>query len=147
MTRNRFSLLFMLFALLFSNFIAFSGNFTDGVHRLAQRQIGKCADSIRFIPINDKDGKDCYAIAAQNGKLEIKGSSPVAMAYGLRTYMQQACHLMPTWSGMHAGQPIHFPDYELAGESPYRYRYYLNVCTFGYTAPYWDWQRWEKEID
>ena len=23
----------------------------------------------------------------------------------------------------------------------------LNVCTFGYTTPYWDWERWEKEID
>ena len=34
-----------------------------------------------------------------------------------------------------------------AGTVAYRYRYFLNVCTFGYTTPYWDWNRWEKELD
>ena len=27
------------------------------------------------------------------------------------------------------------------------YRYYMNVCTFGYSYVWWDWTRWEKEID
>ena len=41
-----------------------------------------------------------------------------------------------------------WPDYELYEQvSPYELRYFLNVCTFGYTTPYWDWERWEKEID
>ena len=25
--------------------------------------------------------------------------------------------------------------------------YLYNVCTYGYSMPYWDWERWEKEID
>ena len=28
-----------------------------------------------------------------------------------------------------------------------KYRYYMNVCTFGYSYVWWDWTRWEKEID
>ena len=31
--------------------------------------------------------------------------------------------------------------------SPYRQRAYLNYCTLGYTAAWWDWNRWEREID
>ena len=30
---------------------------------------------------------------------------------------------------------------------PFRYRYYQNVCTSSYSFVWWDWTRWEKEID
>lgn len=30
---------------------------------------------------------------------------------------------------------------------PSRFRYYQNVCTFSYTSVWWDWTRWEREID
>jgi alpha-N-acetylglucosaminidase len=26
-------------------------------------------------------------------------------------------------------------------------RYYMNTCTFGYSTTFWDWARWEREID
>lgn len=55
---------------------------------------------------------------------------------------------MKTWSGEHLTSVVPWPDYELYEQvSPYELRYFLNVCTFGYTTPYWDWERWEKEID
>lgn len=28
-----------------------------------------------------------------------------------------------------------------------RFRYYQNVCTFSYSSVWWDWPRWEREID
>ena len=28
-----------------------------------------------------------------------------------------------------------------------KYRYNFNYCTFSYTMAFWDWERWEKEID
>jgi len=31
--------------------------------------------------------------------------------------------------------------------TPYQYRYYLNYCTFNYSMSWWDWERWQKEID
>ncbi|XP_072019310.1 alpha-N-acetylglucosaminidase-like isoform X1 [Amphiura filiformis] len=30
---------------------------------------------------------------------------------------------------------------------PNRFRYYQNVCTVSYTFAFWDWSRWEQEID
>lgn len=31
--------------------------------------------------------------------------------------------------------------------SPRRYRYYQNACTQSYSYTWWDWARWEREID
>lgn len=28
-----------------------------------------------------------------------------------------------------------------------KWRYYLNTCTHSYTMAFWDWPRWEREID
>lgn len=28
-----------------------------------------------------------------------------------------------------------------------KYRAYFNYCTFGYSAPFWNFERWEKELD
>lgn len=44
--------------------------------------------------------------------------------------------------------PERLPEQEtVAVTSPFPNHYYFNVCTYGYTMPYWDWNRWEKEID
>ena len=31
--------------------------------------------------------------------------------------------------------------------SPVLYRYYMNVCTASYSMAWWDWDRWQFEID
>ena len=31
--------------------------------------------------------------------------------------------------------------------TPYQYRYYLNYCTFNYSMSWWNWERWQQEID
>ena len=28
-----------------------------------------------------------------------------------------------------------------------RFRYYQNVCTFSYSSVWWNWTRWQREID
>lgn len=34
-----------------------------------------------------------------------------------------------------------------AHDTARRYRYYQNVCTQSYSFVWWDWARWEREID
>jgi alpha-N-acetylglucosaminidase len=31
--------------------------------------------------------------------------------------------------------------------APVQWRYYLNVCTVSYSSAWWNWTRWEREID
>ena len=39
------------------------------------------------------------------------------------------------------------PSEAIEKESPYAFRYALNENTDGYSTPYWDWPRWEREVD
>ncbi len=43
--------------------------------------------------------------------------------------------------------PLPVPAEVILRESPYRFRYALNQNVDGYTTPYWDWPRWQREID
>jgi alpha-N-acetylglucosaminidase len=36
---------------------------------------------------------------------------------------------------------------EVSMNAPVRWRYYMNVCTVSYSSAWWDWARWEREID
>jgi alpha-N-acetylglucosaminidase len=116
--------------------------------KVIERAIGPKAGTIELRQLPSKGLNDIYEIEARNGKLSIAGSSATAITYAFHSYLQKACHSMITWSGSHLAIPGSWPDYEKEiVVSPYRYRYYLNVVTFGYTTPYWDWKRWEKELD
>ncbi|MDF3077501.1 MAG: alpha-N-acetylglucosaminidase [Sphingobacteriaceae bacterium] len=113
-----------------------------------RRLIGSKADGIQIDYIPGETGNDSYLVTAKGGVLSISGSSPVAVCYGFNKYLQNACHSMITWSGKNLNIPTKWPDYSSGKvSSPYQYRYFLNVVTFGYTTPYWDWKRWEKELD
>lgn len=89
-----------------------------------------------------------YRVEASNGKVSIQGSSGVAIARGAYTYLREACNAMVTWSGQHLELPKKFPDYrERQAVCPYQFTLYYNVCTFGYSTAFWDWERWKRELD
>ena len=116
--------------------------------QVLERQIGDRANDINYQLIRPSNGKETFEVEAKEGVLTLKGSSSVAICKAFHTYLREACHSMKTWSGKHSNLPETWPDYMLKNQvTPYSYRYFLNVCTFGYTTPYWDWSRWEKEID
>lgn len=121
---------------------------TSAARNVMERLIGNRASEITLAELSTPTGKDLFEIDAKDGHLVIKGSSPVAMTYAFSLYLREACHCMSTWSGKHINIPDRWPSYHSGRRtSPYALRYFLNVCTFGYTTPYWDWPRWEQEID
>lgn len=96
---------------------------------------------------------DSYTVEARGGKVFVSATSGTAACYGFNKYLQNVCGGMVSWSGKHLpGGDMHayadnWPEACMDGRTPYRLRYFLNVCTFGYTAPYWNWEKWEDEID
>lgn len=110
------------------------------------RTIGT-TEGIVLEEIQTVDGKDCYEIYAKEGKVLIKGSSPSAICYAFNKYLRYACGSMVTWGGANLDLPEVWPDWQESATSPYQFRYFLNVCTFGYTTPYWGWDRWSEELD
>lgn len=116
--------------------------------RVINRQLGEDVQHVNFKMIAPSRGKETFSIESSKGILTISGSSQVALCYAFRHYLNNACGAMKTWSGEHLPLPAAWPEYHSGLQTtPYDYRYFLNVCTYGYTTPYWDWERWEKEID
>ncbi len=127
-----------------------SGQQTDpgieAAEGVIKRAIGT-TDDIKLTLLEQKDGKDCYEVEAEDGKLSIKGSSVTALCYAFNTYLHEACGSQITWGGKNLNIPAEWPDFRAEATSPYKFRYFLNVCTFGYTTPFWDWKRWSQELD
>ncbi len=50
---------------------------------------------------------------------------------------------------MHAELPDQLPPLtkKERREAQVPLRYYLNYCTYSYTMAFWDWERWQKELD
>jgi alpha-N-acetylglucosaminidase len=87
-------------------------------------------------------------ISALDGRVRIKGNSSVALCRGAYTYLRQSCNSMVTWSSKSVHLPSVLPDCnEVTISSPYKFVQYYNVCTYGYSTAFWDWERWEREID
>lgn len=96
-----------------------------------------------------KDGKDWFAYYSDNGKIVLEGNNGVSVASALGHYLKTDCGWHLSWCGSQEVLPevLPLPQERYERTSPYKYRYYLNYCTFNYTMSWWDFDRWQKEID
>ena len=95
------------------------------------------------------DTTDWFEISSLDNKIVLRGNNGVSVASALYYYLTEYCHCQITWNGTNLDLPEQLPmlPQTVRKDSPYQYRYYLNYCTFNYTMSWWDWARWEKEID
>ncbi len=105
----------------------------------------------KFIFEEDTKGQEGqFRIAGEGNSILIKACDGVSFLCGLNWYLKHVCKKQITWETRF---PLQLPDRlpslpeEIVMQSPYRYRYYLNYCTYSYTMAFWDWDRWEKELD
>ncbi|MDE6778060.1 MAG: alpha-N-acetylglucosaminidase, partial [Alistipes sp.] len=95
-----------------------------------------------------QDGSDYYSTEVCKGNLVITGSTPVAVCRGFYDYVRSNNYGVVTWSANTIELPDVFPDQaKKIVVSPFKHRYYMNVCTLGYTMPYWKWEDWQRELD
>ncbi len=121
---------------------------TVAARGVLERLLGERADDFILKKVSDPSDRDAFEILAHNGKVEIQGNSAIALTRGAYHYLRHACRAQVTWSGKHIELPERLPDYvDKKIVTPYNFRLYYNVCTFGYTTAFWDWPRWERELD
>jgi alpha-N-acetylglucosaminidase len=121
---------------------------TLAASRVMARTIGKVAARFRFRLCPSMDGTDCFTFQAQDGRVDVSGSSAVAICRAAYEYLKDYCHCQVSWSGDNLALPKTLPSAPLVSvHTPCLYRHYFNVCTFGYTTAWWDWKRWQREID
>ncbi len=120
----------------------------DAAAGLATRLLGGRAAEFRFEPLPAEEGKTVFEIEASGGRPVIRGTDGVAMASGLHWYLKRACGAHISWFGSQLNLPSPLPDMAKTRiASPHARRYHFNYCTFSYTMAWWDWERWEREID
>ncbi|XP_070531320.1 uncharacterized protein Naglu isoform X5 [Cardiocondyla obscurior] len=118
---------------------------------VAERLLGKEISKM-FITILDTDlgpvGKDTFKVTKNPlGEIEIRGTSGVAITWGLNYYLKNYCNVHISWDGTQVKLPKTLPEVRVKITSNDRFRYYQNVCTVGYSSTWWQWQQWEKNID
>lgn len=107
-------------------------------------------------------GQGCFLIENYNGpsqdgpEIIIKGTTAVEIASGLHWYIKYFCGAHVSWDktgGIQIAtvpQPGSLPPVKDGGVLIQRsvpWNYYQNVVTSSYSYAWWDWGRWEKEID
>jgi alpha-N-acetylglucosaminidase len=94
-------------------------------------------------------GKDVYEIASRKGKVLLRGNSPVALATAYNQYLKYVCGAQVSWTGDQLRLPsrLPLPSSRIHNVIQGRYRVYFNYCTISYSAAWWDWKRWQREID
>ncbi|XP_028845266.1 alpha-N-acetylglucosaminidase [Denticeps clupeoides] len=96
------------------------------------------------------DSRDvCELRSAKNDKIVAAGSTGVAVASGIYNYLKYFCNCHVSWSGSQLSVPRPLPTLTgvLRISTQHRFRYYQNVCTQSYSTVWWDWPRWQREID
>ncbi|KJF42829.1 alpha-N-acetylglucosaminidase [Draconibacterium sediminis] len=101
------------------------------------------------VEIDSTGEKDWFEIESVNNKIVLRGNNGVSIASALYYYLKEYANCQVTWNGTNLNLPEQLPTVseKIHKDSPYEYRYYLNYCTFNYSMSWWDWKRWEKEID
>lgn len=113
-----------------------------------ERTIGDKADSVNLVFKETKHLNKSFSYRADDGKLTIEGNSPVALCRGFYDYLKSNEMGVVSWSGKRLDIGNGWKDSaKKTVVAPYQHHYLFNVVSYGYTMPYWDWQRWEQELD
>ncbi|XP_052182621.1 alpha-N-acetylglucosaminidase-like isoform X2 [Diospyros lotus] len=108
-------------------------------------------------------GESCFIISNHlspsihgTPEILISGLTGVELSAGLHWYIKHWCGAHISWDKTGGVQlssvpkPGSFPRVQDAGilvQRPIPWHYYQNAVTSSYTFAWWDWERWEKEID
>ena len=96
-----------------------------------------------------RSDRDFFEITSKDGKPLIRGNNYVSIASGINWYLKYNVGVHLAWNSMHASLPATLPIVQGVErhETDIKHRYYLNYCTLSYSMAFWDWKRWEQELD
>ncbi len=122
----------------------------EQARRLVERVVGTRTAAAIMVELDDSEtDQDWFEVRAESGRVTLRAGSPIGIAAALRHYLVHACRVDLSWDrAVPVPDPATLPDWTTGRvETPFRLRYHLNYCTFGYSTAYWTWDDWEREID
>ena len=129
----------------------------SAVQGLISRRFGAQYVNQITLTISKAESKDYFMIGPSRdsgANVNITAPNGVSLASGLYWYLRYSCNASFTWgasnqnfSKIQLPSRLPLPTGTTTVSSPVAYRYYYNTCTHSYSAVWWDWARWEEEID
>lgn len=114
-------------------------------------------------PSSDGEVLECASLAnaGTDGHIAITGSSVNSLVFGIGTYVKQYCNVSLTWvktGGMERARTscgnANLPyigdgtnGAKVAIQRVVKWTYYQNVVMSSYSFVWWDWARWQIELD
>jgi alpha-N-acetylglucosaminidase len=120
----------------------------QAVQDLIQRLLPQHSNIFQLTVLNSTG--DFFEIESINDHtIALRGNNGVSVASALHHYLKHFCNCQVSWEAdqLNIPQPPPVVSPTLRIFTPHKYRYYMNTCTHGYSAVWWDWARWEREID
>ena len=126
----------------------------DVLHGLLERQFPEIEDRFEF---KIEESNDTFFEISTSGsdplktKITIKGNNKLSISSGLGYYLRYHALSQISWTGdsLKNIKNKKLPPLKetIKKISKLQYSYYMNTCTHSYTSSWWDWPRWEREID
>ncbi|MGO4770502.1 alpha-N-acetylglucosaminidase [Flavobacterium sp. W22_SRS_FK3] len=122
---------------------------TKSSFAVIERLIGNRAKEfdLHIASSTDQNNSDSFEVETIGNRVKITATSNTSICYAAYTFLKDIGAVSISWEGNRIDLPKTWPKYSKKIATPFKYRKYLNACTFGYTTPWWDWKRWEQEID
>ena len=93
--------------------------------------------------------KDFFELDQNGVRVVVRGNTWVNIAVGVNWYLKYYANVHVAWNNPHPKLPDILPPvtHKERHETDLKLRYDFNYCTFSYSMAFWDWERWQQEID
>eukprot|EP00697_Spironema_sp_BW2_P001893 gnl/Spiro4/12539_TR6633_c0_g1_i1.p1 gnl/Spiro4/12539_TR6633_c0_g1~~gnl/Spiro4/12539_TR6633_c0_g1_i1.p1 ORF type:complete len:791 (+),score=215.85 gnl/Spiro4/12539_TR6633_c0_g1_i1:39-2411(+) len=109
------------------------------------------AFDIQLLAANSSEPYGAFEVASDNGRVVLRGTDAVALSSAFNYYLNKVAFLSTSWTGDNIALALPLPPVppEKAVHRGRRVQwgYYQNVCTVSYSMAWWNWTRWERELD
>lgn len=108
---------------------------------------GKDVKCFKWRTVNTED-QQLFTISCDGRRVTVEGSDYVAIATGINWYLQHYAGIDISWNSPTAQLPTPLPKCKRETHvASVPWRYYLNFCTHSYSMAFWNWERWQQELD
>lgn len=125
------------------------GTDDDGLIKFTKRIFPEHHQDVLLEVVNYSATDEYFEISGKGGKLNITGSSKSAVTSGVNWYIKYVCDSHISWCSKNflIKDKLPLPSEPIRKDTKYLKRFYMNYCTHSYSMSFWNWERWEKELD
>lgn len=118
------------------------------VAELVDRLDKGASSKFSFEVVDPTAEEDYFELSTRGSKIVVRGNNWISVAVGLNWYLKYHAGVHVAWNNPHP-KLNNLPKVSgvVRQSTDKLMRYYLNYCTVSYSMAFWDWERWQQEID